>query len=32
MLRKEEYLCFVRISTLHKEHPSFVKTLMLRKQ
>jgi hypothetical protein len=32
MLRKEEYLCFVRISILRKEHPSFIKISMLRKQ
>jgi hypothetical protein len=32
MLRKEKCLCFVRTSILHKEHPSSVKTSMLRKQ
>jgi hypothetical protein len=32
MLRKEECLCFARISILPKEHPSFVKTSLLRKQ
>jgi hypothetical protein len=31
MLRKEELLCFVGIFILRKEHPSVVKTLMLRK-
>jgi hypothetical protein len=30
MLRKEEFLCLVRTSTLRKEHPNFVKTSMLR--
>jgi hypothetical protein len=31
MLRKEECLCFMRMSILRKEHPSSVKTSMLRK-
>jgi hypothetical protein len=32
MLRKEELLCPVGIFILRKEHPSVVKTLMLRTQ